>query len=210
MEENIEEMKIDWKRMTKKIDDLVETLKTMIDYMNSTPIGASHAAATPDFKKELDEIEKEQEEKEEEQEMVDGSVAHTTIRRKDDDQDEEGQGKQDPQFKDTEDVDEVINEVFQSIDKKEIYEKLEKSNNGKAIKLLNTTKVELTMMAIQEEERRDKERETKRKMAQINDAKPPMTGIWIDIARGIIRTLKKRDEKTPLNGASFDLHLSQA
>ncbi|CAK9309227.1 unnamed protein product [Citrullus colocynthis] len=106
--------------------------------------------------------------------------------------------------------DEVINEVIRSIDEKEIYEKLERSNKGKAIKLLNTTKAELTMMTIKEEERRAKQRETKRKIAQINDAKPPMIGIWIDAIREIRRTPKKCDENTPLDGPLFELHLSQA
>ncbi|CAK9325842.1 unnamed protein product [Citrullus colocynthis] len=90
IEEKFEEMKIDREiRMTKKIDNLLKTLKIMIDYMKSIPIGASHAVASNLH----------MEDKEEEPEMVDGSNAHRIIRRKDDDQDEEGQGKQDPQFK---------------------------------------------------------------------------------------------------------------
>lgn len=44
MEENFEEN--DRERMTKNIDDLMETLKTIIDYMKSTLVGASHASTS--------------------------------------------------------------------------------------------------------------------------------------------------------------------
>ncbi|XP_038887714.1 cilia- and flagella-associated protein 251-like [Benincasa hispida] len=101
MDENFDAMKISQHILTKKIDDLVESLKKMIDYMKTIQTFQSHASTsnlfmpTSQFEKELDGIEKEQEEKEEDKGLVDAFDTPTIIRRKDDDEDEEGQGNKD-------------------------------------------------------------------------------------------------------------------